>query len=386
MVSAGILLCLVSVGFAAQNQIDFVDADLFLVLEILSRQAGLNLVAGDEVRSKANPKTTLHFKDISYREALLKVLAANGLDYEIDGQAIILSLTPAGEDSKAFGRTTTVVDLIHLEGERVAALIKTLYPKIKCGEGAASNEIILEGRPSEIREVSSFIAQIDLPQPQVLIESQVVEVSSSGMLALGLQFGSSSGMLSYVIEPGSDELQQAENFSLSLSALQSRGEANVLATPKIVTLDGRTAEINIGKKVPYAVPAQSGNAAMYWRVEYLDAGVKLKITPRVLDAGCLLVEIEPEVSAVAEWRVTAAGEFPVISTRNVKTKVRVKDGETILIGGLLSDTARENVYKVPFLGDLPLLGFIFQQKKTQDEKSEIIFMITPKLVNNLPSS
>lgn len=369
-----------SVAFAQKVSVDFVEAELFSVLEILARQAGLNLIAGEDVRKNFNKNITIHLKEITYKEALLNIIRAQGLDFEIDGQNIVVSAPQVGVSAAKFKTSAKAFYLFHLEAEKVAKLIKDLYPKVVCRAGLVSNELIIEGRPSEINKILGFIEQIDLPIPQVLIESKVLEVSGSELETLGFRFGSSSGSISYVLEQGSDKFERGEDFTLGLAALKSRGVADILATPKIVTLDGKPAEINIGSKVPYAVPAQTGSSSVYWRVDYIDAGVKLKITPKVLDGGQLLIDIEPEVSAVSEWRTTAAGEFPVISTRNVKTQVRVADGETIVIGGLLSNTDRETISKVPFLGDIPLLGWFFQTKRIQDEKTEIIFMITPKLL------
>jgi type II secretory pathway component GspD/PulD (secretin) len=267
-----------------------------------------------------------------------------------------------------------------LESARAAALLREIFPKIRCMEGVVSNELVIDGRPSEVSQVCAFVSRLDLPVPQVLIESKVVEVSSSGLLNLGLRYSFSGGSVSCVLEPESDKLKLGSNISVALSALQSAGEADVLATPNLLTLNGVPAKIQIGSKVPYAVPVQSGSANVLWQVEYIDSGVKLDITPKVLAHGYIQVEIEPEVSAISEWRVTAAGEFPVITTRNVKTKVRVRDGETIVIGGLLSRSDRKTNTAVPILSALPVLGWFFQAQNNQNEKSEIVFMITPHLV------
>ncbi|MBU0573993.1 MAG: type II and III secretion system protein, partial [Candidatus Margulisbacteria bacterium] len=136
----------------------------------------------------------------------------------------------------------------------------------------------------------------------------------------------------------------------------------------------------IGSRIPYAVPAVSNSAATLWTVDYIDAGVKLKITPKLGEDGYITTHIQPEVSAVSEWKTTSAGDFPVISTRNASATVRLKDGESIVIGGLLSDAERENIKKVPFLGHIPILGLFFQDRSVEKSKSEIIFVITPYVI------
>jgi len=110
------------------------------------------------------------------------------------------------------------------------------------------------------------------------------------------------------------------------------------------------------------------------------AKMKLKITPQLGQEGYISTFIQPEVSSISEWRTTAAGDFPVISTRNASATVRVKDGESIVIGGLMSESERENVTRVPVLGYIPVLGLLFQNKNTEKEKTEIVFLITPHVI------
>jgi type II secretory pathway component GspD/PulD (secretin) len=119
---------------------------------------------------------------------------------------------------------------------------------------------------------------------------------------------------------------------------------------------------------------------MQWTVEYIDAGVKLMITPRLGEEGYITTSIQPEVSSVSEWRTTAAGEFPVITARNAQATLRVMDGETIVVGGLLSESDRENVSRLPILGYLPVVGLLFQNKTVEKAKTEIVFLITPHVI------
>jgi type II secretory pathway component GspD/PulD (secretin) len=115
-------------------------------------------------------------------------------------------------------------------------------------------------------------------------------------------------------------------------------------------------------------------------VEYIDAGVKLKITPQLGQENYITTFLQPEVSAVSEWRTTAAGDFPVISTRNASATVRVKNGETIVVGGLISETDRVNVTRIPILGHIPFINFLFQNRTVEKAKTEIVFLITPHVI------
>jgi len=214
-------------------------------------------------------------------------------------------------------------------------------------------------------------------RPQVLLECEVLEITESGLQEIGIAWGSPPGKFSARTLGASYKLVPSE-VSATLSALIANGKATVLARPQIMTISGEEASVNIGSRVPFAVPINSGTGVQ-WRVDYLDAGIHLKITPYV-DGNLITTKIMPEVSSIAEWRTTKAGEFPVITTRRAQSIVRVQDQETIMIAGLLSETERKNLTKIPIIGEIPLLGLPFQSHTIEKVKTEIIFLITPKIL------
>jgi general secretion pathway protein D len=244
--------------------------------------------------------------------------------------------------------------------------------------GGRANALVVRGKASDLSEIKKLLGSIDILAPQILIESKVVELSQSDSLRLGVSYG--NGTVKFVTDKTTRRTSLAEAITTTLNALAADGKANVLANPRIATLDNQEALINIGSRIPYAVPVSSGSGVTQWAVEYIDAGVKLKITPQLGAEGYISTFIQPEVSSISEWRTTAAGEFPVISTRNASATVRVKDGETIVIGGLKSETARENLTRVPILGHFPLIGLLFQNRVIEKEKTEIVFLITPHVI------
>jgi len=204
---------------------------------------------------------------------------------------------------------------------------------------------------------------------QVLIEAKVLEIAESDASRLGLSYNNQSGSFNI-----------GEKVSADIKALIAEGKATVVARPRIATLDGEEAVINIGSRVPYAVPVSSTSSSPQWSVAYLDAGVIFRITPEINDISFITTKIQPEVSSISEWKTTAAGEFPVISTRNAQSTLRVKNGETIVVGGLISESDRVNISRVPLLGYLPILGGLFQSKTVEKGRSEIVFMITPQII------
>lgn len=264
--------------------------------------------------------------------------------------------------------------------DKVVDTLTRAIPSIIAVRNGDSNTIIVRGLADEIAEAQKMIWALDKKIPQILIEGKVVEVTESGMSDIGIVWGQDEGSFKFTI--GKDGcVSRSDDIIATLNALVSEGKANVLANPKIAALDGKEAEINIGSRIPYAVPAGTASTTGQWTVEYIDAGVNLKIMPNIAADGTIVASIKPEVSSVSEWRSTSAGEFPVISTRNASVTVRMKDGETLVIGGLINESDRENVSGVPVLSDIPVIGEAFHSRTTEKTKTDVVFLITPHLMD-----
>jgi type II secretory pathway component GspD/PulD (secretin) len=362
------------------NKIDFSDAAVLDVVEILARKADLDLVISVDSALAQNKRTSLHLKNVTAEEAIDHVLRTNGLVYEKKGKAILVSTLPQAQNTMSGDVEVKALNLKYLSAERVSSLLARVFPDLKSSAGGSANSIVLQGRPNLIEDAGDLIFSIDKPVPQVLIESRVLEISESDSMRLGFSFGKEKGMFRFLTSRDSGQTSPSEDLETTLSALIGEGRAEVVASPRIATLDNHEAVINIGNRIPYAVPVGSGSSSTQWTVEYIDAGVKLKITPQLGSEGYITTSIQPEVSSVSEWRTTAAGEFPVITTRNARATLRVKDGETIVVGGLLSESERENVSRLPILGDIPIAGAFFQNKTVEKAKTEIVFLITPHII------
>lgn len=361
-------------------RIDFVDAAVLDVVQTLAKKANLDLVISGDINFAQSKRTTLHLKDITAEEAIDYILKTNGLAYERKGKIILVSMSPHGQDSAAYQSEIEVISLKYLSAEKVSNLLGKILPALKTSSGTSANSLILRGKLSLMEEAKRLISSIDGPVPQVLIESKVLEISESDSMRLGFSYGLEAGTFKFLTSKDSGQTVPAEDLQTTLNALIGEGKANVVASPRIATLDNHEAVINIGSRIPYAVPVSSGSNSTQWTVEYIDAGVKLKITPQLGEEGYITTFIQPEVSSVSEWRTTSAGDFPVITTRNAQATLRVKDGETIVVGGLLSESDRENISRVPILGYLPVVGLVFQNKTIEKAKTEIVFLITPHII------
>ena len=379
---ACLLLIICNFGFQANAseripRIDFEDAAVINVVQALAKSGGFDLVVSGDQTFARSKKATIHLKDATPEEAIEYILRTNGFNYERKGQVLLVSSLPQDLNQTAYKPAVEVITLKYLSAGKAAELLGKIIPSAVFQVGGRANSLIIRGRDSEIDDVKKLLNSIDKLTPQILIESKVMEISQSDSKKLGVSYG--NGTFKFITGKETKKTSLSEDINSTLNALIAEGRANVIASPRIATLDNQEAQINIGSRIPFAVPVSTGTTTQ-WTVDYIDAGVKLKITPQLGQEGYISTFIQPEVSSISEWRTTAAGDFPVISTRNASATVRVKDGESIVIGGLMSESERENVTRVPVLGYIPVLGLLFQNKNTEKEKTEIVFLITPHVI------
>ena len=274
-----------------------------------------------------------------------------------------------------------LISLKNISPEQAAETISRVIPNMIAVRNDESNTIILRGEPNDISEANKVIAFLDRKIPQIFIEGKVVEVSQSGLSDIGIIWGKEQGSFKFSVDKSTGGISQSDNILATLNLLVASGKAKILANPKITTLNGKEAEINIGSRVPYAVPAGTTSTSTQWTVQYIDAGVKLNILPTVASDGTIVSTIKPEVSNISEWRTTTAGEFPVIATRNASVTVRLHDGETLVIGGLINESDRENISGIPVLSEIPVVGGLFQRKVLEKTKTDVLFLITPHIMD-----
>ncbi|MFC1568560.1 secretin and TonB N-terminal domain-containing protein, partial [Candidatus Margulisiibacteriota bacterium] len=361
------------------RQIDFNDAAVLDVVRVLARRADLDLVISGDSSLAQNKRTSLRLRDVTAEQAIDQVLSTSDLFYVRKGKTLLVSVAAPAHHLVGNGEIKAL-DLKYLQAKKISELLAKVLPEVKVSPGASETSIVLQGQAALLEEARDLILLLDKPAAQVLIESEVLEISRSDSARLGLSFGREQGTFKFLTSRSSGQTAAADDLQTTLNALIAEGKAEVVARPRIATLNNHSAIINIGSRIPYAVPVSSGSSSTQWTVEYIEAGVKLKITPSLGSEGQITTFIQPEVSSVSEWRSTAAGEFPVITTRNAQATLRVKDGETIVVGGLLSESERENVSKLPVLGHLPIVGALFQSRTVEKTKSEIVFLITPHLI------
>jgi type II secretory pathway component GspD/PulD (secretin) len=238
------------------------------------------------------------------------------------------------------------------------------------------NAVIATGDDREQREIAGLVSAADVASPQVLFEVRVADVQPINETSdVGLEFGGTdlqgqplSGAATYAFSSGTVQI------NARLNAMITEGRAQVLATPKLLTLNNREANLLIGETYPivYQTSAFGGQ-----QVQFVDIGVKLRLTPTIGQDGSVTAELHPEYSEVEGF---AANGLPIIANRKIDSTLRVNDGQTIVLGGLLREVTSETVTRIPGLSSIPILGAFFTDKQRTHQRSEIVFLITPHVI------
>ncbi|MEP4627167.1 MAG: type II secretion system secretin GspD [Paracoccaceae bacterium] len=267
-------------------------------------------------------------------------------------------------------------------------------PKVVADE--TQNAVIVWGNETEQESLSRLIQSLDTTPVQVLLEATIAEVRLTDELNFGLRWffesgdfratnsDAANGAVSSTF-PGLSVLFQGQSAAVALNALSSVTDVNIVSSPSLMVVDNQEATLQIGDEVPIAtqqvVDTGDPDAPIVNTISFRDTGIILNVKPRVSQSGQVTLDIEQEVSSVSN--TTSSGiDSPTISQRRIETSVSVRDGETIALGGLIEESRNKNNSKVPGLGDVRGLGTLFRNRSDQIEKTELLILITPKVVRN----
>jgi general secretion pathway protein D len=282
--------------------------------------------------------------------------------------------------------------------------------KITITPDKATNSLVIMASPTDYQNLLQVVQKLDRKRRQVFVQALIAEISLDKAQDLGVQwgffggagnssvaaagiydpFGTMTPFFSIVsqlsqagILPADMKLSSAANFPAILKALQSNGLLNVLSSPTILTSDNKEAEIFVGENVPFAGSSTINSTGTLQSVERKDTGITLKLTPQITEGDYIKLDLQQEISAIKDTVIVGQGSTDRTTTkRSAKTSVIVKDQETVAIGGLISETDRETVSKVPLLGDIPLLGYFFKTKSVSRQKTNLILLLTPRVIKD----
>lgn len=358
---------------APRQPLEFRNAPVESVLWALAERAGWNLV----VEGRLEGELTASLEGMDYRQALELVGAAAGLQYRLEGNVLaVRQLPPPAEPQPV--RRTAIVRLSHANPPRAGEMVASLYPDLAVLVDEASRLLVMEGQAEQVAAAERFVRELDVSRRQVFVEARLEEIHVDALARLGVSWDER-----LVVAPTSrNPLVLSVDPSLlraQLEALQSEGLAKLLASPKLAAVEGEPASILIGDRIPVILQSEDEEGRLTQNVQFFEVGIKLEITATVDDADAVTLAINTEVSSLTGM---TAQQLPQVRTREMSTTVRVRDGQALVIGGLIQDMEEETLRALPLLGDLPLVGRLFSRTETSATQTEMVVFLIPCIVRD----
>ncbi len=419
--------------------LDFDNTDIRDVLKLMAAKARINIIYGPDVTGTLS----LHLTRVPFDDAFRTVLSMMGLTTDQVGSSVLRVITPAALTAQRTSGSaiTKVIPLNYAKASDVKTTIDQVRTaEGRTGSSsvdAKTNSIIVTESLEGLAATQNLIAQLDQRPRQVLIEAKLIEVNENSGFNYGIQWdafsqesgaiggkqgttliGSSAGLIGPALNNplngnaiqtnvtaaggvgaggrgtgvnlAADKIFGAltlgritNNYLLNatITAAASEGKAKVLSDPKITTLNNQAANINVTTQIPYVTSNVASTGVTTQQVSYVTTGIQLTVTPSINADGRILLQINPNVSQPS---VTAAGSSltgaPAVDSRNANTTVLVRDGETIVIGGLISDSLQDTIAKIPLLGDIPILGWLFKKKSKTRVRNELLIFVTTRIL------
>ncbi|MCK4978970.1 MAG: hypothetical protein KAS62_01170 [Candidatus Delongbacteria bacterium] len=438
-----LMLCIISFAFSSKLLYDTtsdnfktpisltaLDMSVSQVLDALAERAGVNLVQSADTADK---KVTLTLTDIPIKDALDLVVRATDLSYQIIDNSIIVATQK--KIDREIGLTTSVFDLQYADAKSVKAMLGDISKKIQVDD--LGNRIIYQASPKVSKEIEKVLIRIDRPLQQVLFKARIKEVGNETGERYGLEwekinnysttiregsfqdygtwtYNDTDNTWDFDYDSGSPTQRNlfgeytavedydafypnpgfrnettagltnpwhripAQEYILSLDFANRDNDATVLAEPEIATLNNKEAYVHIGDIVPYTV-TKVAEGTTQQTVQKEEVGVKLRVKPIINEENDITVELNAEVSSIFGW-VGPNSEIPWVKVRRANTTVRVRDGQTIRIAGMLLEDETVTVNKVPLLGDIPFLGYFFQHQVKTKKITNLIIEVTPYIM------
>lgn len=424
--------------------LNFQDIQVRAVLQLLAEFTGINIVASDSVKGNM----TLRLNNVPWDEALAIILRTQGLAQRKVGNVVMIAPTEevaAQEKQELEARKevkelepllTEMMQLNYAKASDIAKLLKEQSPASGQSKGESSsllssrgsvsvdertNTVLIKDVPAVLQEVRALIEKLDVAVKQVLIETRIVQIDVNAELDIGVRWGISrsehiSGTLQGANEinqnviqgnnpllavPVADRLNvdlpttptagipasigvavarlgKGYLLDLEISALESEGSGQVIASPRLVTANQQEAYIEQGEQIPYQQSTSSGATS----VQFINAVLGLRVTPQITPDGKVIMQLK--INQDQRSNEPLVNGTPTINTKQIQTQVLVDNGETIVLGGIYSETINHTVLRVPFLGALPIIGYLFKTTQDTSARTELLIFITPKVIQQLP--
>lgn len=392
-------------------------ADVVKMVTELTRDAGKSASSGlmiANVVADERTNSVLISGEPNSRQLIIAIVKQLDREQFVQGNTRVIYLK--------YAKATDLVEVLTGIGDTIQGEQKSAKPAIALRKDITikaheqTNSLILTAAPDVMRDLEGVIAQLDIRRAQVLVEAIIAEVQDADGLNLGIQWANkNSGMSQFTNtglpittaiagankykKEGAVDSSIAStlnglngiaagfyqgNWAMLLSALSSNSKNDILATPSIVTLDNMEAMFNVGQEVPVLSGSQTTSGDnVFNTVERKTVGIKLKVKPQINEGDSVLLEIEQEVSSVADAASSSSADLgATFNTRTVNNAVLVGSGETVVVGGLLDKSVTDSVDKVPVLGDIPVLGYLFRSNSKKVSRRNLMLFIRPSIIRD----
>jgi len=376
--------------------LEFRDTPLRTVFEMISKNSGLNFLFDRDVRPDL--RTTLFVRNTSIEDVIRFVLVTNQLERKVLNENTLLVYPNTPAKAKDYQELTMrSFYLANADVKQTANMVKTLVKTKDMYIDEKLNLLVIRDTPEAVRVAERLIANQDLAEPEVMLEVEVLEVGTSLLTQLGIRWPTQTSA-SVVGAGGAGALTLPELRSRSASLVrltvtdpliianlqEQVGKTNLLANPRIRVKNREKAKIHIGDKVPVITSTTTATGVISESVSYLEVGLKLDVEPNVFLEDDVGIKVGLEVSNVVQQIRSSSGTVTYqIGTRNATTVLRLKDGETQVLAGLINDEDRRIADSVPGIGDLPIIGRLFSSHNNTTTKTEVVLLITPRILRNI---
>jgi general secretion pathway protein D len=377
--------------------IELREAPVRAVFELISKRTGLNFVFDRDV--PADVRTTVFVRDTPIDEVMRFALVTNQLARRVLNANTIL-IYPNTPQKAQIHRELVVRSfyLDNADAKQTASMVRSLVKTRDLYVDEKLNLLVIRDTPEAVRVVEKLVANQDLADAEVMLEVEVLEVGYTLLQQLGIQWPSSLavGVVGAAAVPGQLTGTEARHLNsgllrvtvsdplIAISLRELAGHTNVLANPRIRVRNKEKARIHIGDRVPVITTTAGATGFVSESVNYLDVGLKLEVEPQVNLQDDVGIRVGLEVSTISSQVKSAAGTLAYqVGTRNTATSLRLRDGETQVLAGLINDEDRRSSTQVPGLAQLPVVGRLFQSRNDTSNKTEIVLLITPRVVRNI---
>jgi type IV pilus assembly protein PilQ len=382
--------------------IDVQGAEIRTLLRAFAEFSGRNIIVGKEVKGQVS----VSVRDTPWRDAMASILRSHGLDLTEEAGGIRVDLAErlaaellARETNEARRlevrpMETRVLQVSYANARELQPVLQSVLSKRgQIQVDQRTNSLVVTDIPRKLEEAEAMAAELDLKTPQIEIIAKLVDVDVSALREWGINWSWNNVQF----QPGSDFVNEGDiaadlsdplfrfktfvmgtdgNLEVELQALEQQRKANIISNPRITTVDNREAKILVGQKIPLIVQDVAGNAVS----QLTQIGIQLRVIPHITADDKIVLDIHPEVSDLSTQSTVQGGI--IINTAEADTRVMVEDGQTAVIGGLIRNNESSVKTGVPFLMDIPLIGYLFSSVSLVDQQRELVIFVTPNLVQS----